>query len=537
MTSVPDLTAVTGHAGGMEAKSNPLYYATDAEFRAAVEQKRDFDPNVGGGVDRDKIPDGDFAGPHRSLPIVTPKDVHDAWIRANTVNGGDIDEMHRRITAIAKRKGQAFVDQLPDTAKSEKSWLYLGDSFEGKQALLSDALDRWMDQMFPSAMTCSWVEATYPDFALVGVTTAGIKSAVPEHIEFWKVPYAIGEDESVTLSEPSFMDIKGVAIDRPGDASDDIVFLPRENVVAKALAYKSASRQRRHYALLAHQGVDISATGLTAEQLAVAPNGTATIPAAGDADYRTGQSDLSTPGSAGPEASNTQVPGQGNYLDDAGNMPGRPVPEWYQGTYYVDNESNLVPAAVPGQGDYRTDAGNMGGGAAVPAQGNYLDGANSNLPAAGVVTEVGTSRDAGSLTLASRQNLIRQVKAQRYRIPGAPVADPTSAMPTEADARLWAALPDIAEKAVALAIACKEGRLMSGGNGSRIASLHSELGRALKDAGAPIDVFDATNTQAGMDEEGVPITPQEAKGLPMEQVMAFQRLRAEMAATGAVPTA
>ena len=34
-------------------------------------QKRDFDRNVGGGVDRDKIPDADFAGKNRSFPIVT----------------------------------------------------------------------------------------------------------------------------------------------------------------------------------------------------------------------------------------------------------------------------------------------------------------------------------------------------------------------------------------------------------------------------------------------------------------------------------
>ena len=45
---------------------------------AADTAKRDFDANVGGGVDRDKIPDEDFAGKHRSFPIVKAGDVSDA---------------------------------------------------------------------------------------------------------------------------------------------------------------------------------------------------------------------------------------------------------------------------------------------------------------------------------------------------------------------------------------------------------------------------------------------------------------------------
>src|SRR6202034_3528133 len=36
-------------------------------------QKRKMDPDVGGGVDRDKIPAEDFAGKDRSFPIVTPQ--------------------------------------------------------------------------------------------------------------------------------------------------------------------------------------------------------------------------------------------------------------------------------------------------------------------------------------------------------------------------------------------------------------------------------------------------------------------------------
>ena len=41
-------------------------------------EKRDFDRGVGGGVDRDKLPETSFAGPHRSFPIVNQSDVSDA---------------------------------------------------------------------------------------------------------------------------------------------------------------------------------------------------------------------------------------------------------------------------------------------------------------------------------------------------------------------------------------------------------------------------------------------------------------------------
>jgi hypothetical protein len=88
-----------------------------AEWYALV--KRDMDPNVGGGVDRDKIPDDDFAGPHRSFPIVTPGDVSDAASslgRAKTDQAGR-DEIKARIIEIAHRKGKDFVAQLPEAWK------------------------------------------------------------------------------------------------------------------------------------------------------------------------------------------------------------------------------------------------------------------------------------------------------------------------------------------------------------------------------------------------------------------------------------
>jgi hypothetical protein len=88
-----------------------------AEERTAA--KRDMDPDVGGGVDRDKIPASDFAGADRSFPIVTPKDVHDAALSLGRAKGQDTDKIKNRIIAIARRKGDAFVAQLPDAWKDD----------------------------------------------------------------------------------------------------------------------------------------------------------------------------------------------------------------------------------------------------------------------------------------------------------------------------------------------------------------------------------------------------------------------------------
>jgi hypothetical protein len=85
------------------------------ENRYVSASKRSMDPNVGGGVDRDKIPEEDFAGKNRSYPIKTPGDVYDAAQsigRAGADNYSS-DVLRANITKIAKRKGEAFVAQLP----------------------------------------------------------------------------------------------------------------------------------------------------------------------------------------------------------------------------------------------------------------------------------------------------------------------------------------------------------------------------------------------------------------------------------------
>lgn len=85
--------------------------------------KRKMDPDVGGGVDRDKIPAADFAGRDRSFPIVTPGDVSDAASsigRAGSDNYSG-DQLKKNIIRIARRKGASFVAELPESWKKELS--------------------------------------------------------------------------------------------------------------------------------------------------------------------------------------------------------------------------------------------------------------------------------------------------------------------------------------------------------------------------------------------------------------------------------
>jgi len=82
-------------------------------------EKRNMDPNVGGGVDRDKLDESDFAGRNRSFPIVTPGDVSDAASsigRAGSDNYSS-DQLKRNIIRIARRKGPEFEAKLPASWK------------------------------------------------------------------------------------------------------------------------------------------------------------------------------------------------------------------------------------------------------------------------------------------------------------------------------------------------------------------------------------------------------------------------------------
>lgn len=71
--------------------------------------------------ERKRIPAGDFAGKNKSFPIAKPEDV--AAAAASMGRAGDdnysVDQLKKRIIAIAKRKGPAFVKRLPKKWRDE----------------------------------------------------------------------------------------------------------------------------------------------------------------------------------------------------------------------------------------------------------------------------------------------------------------------------------------------------------------------------------------------------------------------------------
>jgi len=71
--------------------------------------------NIGGNIPRSKLPDSDFVFPQeRAFPIVTPEDVSDAVHSWGRYKGKrSFNEFKTRLIALCRRKGAAFVKQLP----------------------------------------------------------------------------------------------------------------------------------------------------------------------------------------------------------------------------------------------------------------------------------------------------------------------------------------------------------------------------------------------------------------------------------------
>jgi hypothetical protein len=90
--------------------------------------KRDMDPDVGGGVDRDALDDSDFLviegsgdDKERKFPVVTPGDVQDAASSFGRYKGPlSMAQLKKKLIAFAKRKGSAFVAKLPDSWNVKK---------------------------------------------------------------------------------------------------------------------------------------------------------------------------------------------------------------------------------------------------------------------------------------------------------------------------------------------------------------------------------------------------------------------------------
>ena len=105
-------------------------------MRGGRRRERDFDPNVGGGVDRDKLPAGDFAGPDGSFPIKAPGDVSDAASslgRTKHARG----PIKANIIKIAHRKGASFVAQLPKAWRTKEA-LGLAESYLSAREMLKE---------------------------------------------------------------------------------------------------------------------------------------------------------------------------------------------------------------------------------------------------------------------------------------------------------------------------------------------------------------------------------------------------------------
>ena len=84
-------------------------------LKEAALAKRDMDPDVGGGVDRDKLPDSAYVFPAtRDFPVVEPGDVSDAVSSWGRYKGKESFASFRaKLTALARRKGPKFAAELP----------------------------------------------------------------------------------------------------------------------------------------------------------------------------------------------------------------------------------------------------------------------------------------------------------------------------------------------------------------------------------------------------------------------------------------
>ncbi len=118
----------------------------DDIIRIVSAMRRNFDPNTGGGVDRDKLDDSDFAGPNRSFPVVTQGDVSDALQSLGRADPANRDSIKAKILSIAKRKGFTVPDsatksgEVPEFDEHDTDAIRAGAVFSKKNQTHIDAI-------------------------------------------------------------------------------------------------------------------------------------------------------------------------------------------------------------------------------------------------------------------------------------------------------------------------------------------------------------------------------------------------------------
>lgn len=168
-----------------------------ADVVADVE-KKDKDPNVGGGVDRDKIPAEDFAGKDRSYPIVKPGDVSDAASSIGRAgpNNYSSDKLKENIIRIAQRKGKAFVAELPESWKDGKDKTMKIDAQKIAKRFVQLAKAKGYELTEPDADVCKIGFGS--DIAPV---YGGINSPTPETTHALQGVYIVAMIEQVLMEE------------------------------------------------------------------------------------------------------------------------------------------------------------------------------------------------------------------------------------------------------------------------------------------------------------------------------------------------
>jgi hypothetical protein len=218
-------------------------------------------------------------------------------------------------------------------------------SYEDTLASLDDAVDRWLTEALPEEMLTSWVESTFPEHLVVGVGNADAS-----RLEFWTVPYAIGDDDVISFGEPADLAVIGATPDLVLPNSE-VLMEPAEKVIAAAISRKSILQRRRRILIAAAQGLDAARN--TGEAVPSAVGG-GHIPSEGSPGSLTAPGDQR--GGMLPSDSNTGLVG-------AGNITARNPKGWTTGTYWIDGEGNLSATPV---------RANLGGG-------NYLTGAQGDI--------------------------------------------------------------------------------------------------------------------------------------------------------------